>query len=749
MAVATNKTRKTRKKKTDQALEEALRADFEQTLAQALEKVAPSESECAEKTGTGFAARLRAVEADALRARLRLQYQPWLVASAVVSLALIGQAAALMVGPWACAAGTGALIAGTLALVRSRTQGWWREAGEWLRAHPLRMALVGAAAWCWVAASLLTGFGAAHALATSGLAAFLSLSAHWWRIHRIGYPAEKAPALASAVAQAEDAHHIETAWNENLAAQGKPLNGTSLADYEPTRHGHQWTVVLRPGGGGLAELRAKQTAISTAIDVDEPMITLERHPSGRPTRAVLRVTLNSPVTDGVSVTHDEHGPVVAGKPLWDASTGDITLGPYADGFGVKTWKVYRPNSLYGGYIFGDTGSGKSELLNLIALGLLASGNTAFWYLDGQEGASSPLVGANADWDCSESPAKARQALEAACAVMKMRQMQNKAAQAKGFTPTKDRAGLVLIIDESHLVLTDYVRDKKDPGFGGMTNAALAELIGRTGRKVGVAIIAASQDTTLKAFGNSGPLRSSLLRGNGIVMYSTNRISAGILPNFSANPATLPDNGGHAYSLETTDASGAKHSRAATFRAAYQEDFGPDLARYPVRTLEEDSATVIDMYQSDAYRRRHEITAEAKADAVADQIAAFKRGDIAIDEFLFGDGPDPEARPAAPSAAAALDVPTLKVVPSLADLLATPVEDDEDLVDTSGLTPVQRAVYEAVRDGITRTSDIPTTIGRSRRGVYNARDVLVERGLLVETDRGVLGLAPTTTAARAA
>lgn len=734
-------TKKTRKTAADPAMEKALRADFERTLAQALEAVAPAESECTKKTGEGFAARLRAVEADALRARLRLQYQPWVVASAVVATALIQQAAALAVGPWACAAGTGALVAGVLALVRSRKKGWWREAGEWLRAHPLRMVLVGSAAWCWLTASLLTGFDAPHALATSGLAAFVALSAHWWRIHRIGYPTEQVPALEAAVAEAEDADHIAAAWAENLAAEGKPLVGTSLADYERTKHGHQWTVILRPGGGGLAELRSKLTAISTSIDVDAPMISLERHPSGRPTRAVLRVTLDSPVVDGVPITHDANGPVVAEQPLWDAATGDITLGPYADGVGVKTWKVYRPNSLYGGYIFGDTGSGKSELLNLIALGLLASGNTAYWYLDGQEGASSPLVGANADWDCSESPAKARQALEAACAVMKMRQMQNKAAQAKGFTPSPDRPGLVLIIDESHLVLTDYVRDKKAGGFASMTNAALAELIGRTGRKVGVALICASQDTTLKAFGNSGPLRSSLLRGNGVVMFSTNRISAGILPNFSANPAELPDNGGYAYSLETTDASGAKHSRAATFRAAYQEDFRTDLARYPTRTLEEDSATVIDMYQSDAYKRRREITAEAKAASVAAEIAAFKRGDVDIDDFLFGDGPAMDPAAAAPTAAAAFDVPVLQVVPSLADLVAVEADDDEDLLDTSGLTPVQQAVFEAIRDGITRTSDIPDVIGRSRRAVYNARDVLIERGLVVEVDRGVLGLAP--------
>src|SRR5699024_3179253 len=127
---------------------------------------------------------------------------------------------------------------------------------------------------------------------------------------------------------------------------------------------------------------------------------------------------------------------------------------------------------------------------------------------------------------------------------------------------------------------------------------------------------------------------------------------------------------------SSDLSGARHSRAATFRAAYQEDFGPDLARYPVRTLEEDSATVIDMYQSDAYRRRHEITAEAKAGAVAAEIAAFKRGDVDIDEFLFGD--ELSVVPVSPSVSteSGFAVPVLQAVPSLADLVAVETEDDE-------------------------------------------------------------------------
>ncbi|MBE2998719.1 hypothetical protein IDM40_08390 [Nocardiopsis sp. HNM0947] len=740
-------------KPSKKELEKALRADFERTLAQAMERAGAeshsaagtkrsqeNEATTGKEQATAFLERLRRVEDTALRHRLRLQYQPHLVGAAVAATALIAQAAQLAVGPWACAAGTGALMAATLAAVRTRRAGWWAEAGAWLRAHPLRMVLVGSTAWTWMVCSLLVGFDGAHMLATGGLGALVALSAHWWRTHRIAYPEAAAQAKEQAAEEIADVDHIAEAWAANLAAENKPLAGTSLTDYERTQHGHQWTVLLRPGGGGLAELRAKATAISTAIDVDVPMISLERHPTGRPTRAVLRVTVDSPVTDGVPVTHDEDGPVVADLPLWNAKAGDITLGPYADGVGVKSWKTYRPNSLYGGYIFGDTGSGKSELLNLIALGLLASGTTAYWYLDGQEGASSPLVAAHADWDCSESPSKARQALEAACAVMKMRQMQNKAAQAKGFTPSSERPGLVLIIDESHLVLTDYVRIRKASGFAGKSNAELAELIGRTGRKVGVALICASQDTTLKAFGNSGPLRSSLLRGNGVVMFSTNRISAGILPNFSANPADLPDGGGYAYSLETTDATGAKHSRSATFRGAYTEDFGPDLARYPTRVLEEDSATVIDLYQNQAYERRHEITAEAKAEAVGADIDAFKRGEIDINDFLFGNGhTTPAAAATSTTGGDGSALPELAVLPSLSELVNTPAEDDEDLVDTSGLTAVQRAVYEAVSDGISRTRDIPGVIGRSERAVYNAKGVLIEHGLLVQAGRGELAL----------
>src|SRR5699024_6616677 len=105
--------------------------------------------------------RIRRIEQDSLRSRLRLQAQPWVVAGAVVSVALIQQVAVLAVGPWACAAATGALVGVTVAVLRTRTEGAWGEAAAWMREHPVRTVVVASAAWCWLVTSLLLGFEAA------------------------------------------------------------------------------------------------------------------------------------------------------------------------------------------------------------------------------------------------------------------------------------------------------------------------------------------------------------------------------------------------------------------------------------------------------------------------------------------------------------------------------------------------------------------------------------------------------------
>src|SRR5690606_15594573 len=131
----------------------------------------------------------------------------------------------------------------------------------------------------------------------SGMALLLGLSAHWWRTHRIGYP--DPPEVARLRAEeVSDAEAIAAAWEANVGADGAAAPGTRLAEYRRTAHAHQWTIQMRPGSGGLADLKGRLRSIATGIDVAEGRITLDSHPSGSPRRAVLRVTVDSPVAGG-------------------------------------------------------------------------------------------------------------------------------------------------------------------------------------------------------------------------------------------------------------------------------------------------------------------------------------------------------------------------------------------------------------------------------------------------------------------
>ncbi|MGW8527031.1 hypothetical protein [Nocardiopsis sp. NPDC055824] len=606
--------------------------------------------------------RIRRIEEDSLRSRLRLQSHPWVVAGAVVSVALIQQVAALAVGPLACAAFTGALIAAAVALLRRRTQGTWAEAGAWMREHPVRTLVISCAAWWWIVASVLVGFEGAHLLATTGGWAFVALSAHWWRTHRIGYGAART-ALPQVPSDAVAAHYAAL-WDQHLAGtSGGEFAGTALMRHRTTEYGHTWDVKLRPGSRGLDSLHQNLSQVSTALGVARKYISLSEHEEepDNPLLATLRITTNSPTKGPVGIDVDENGvPTILGTPVWDPESGDITVGPYADGIGMHTWGLYRANSLLGGYLFGAQRSGKSELLNLLALGVRLTGNTTIWYLDGQ-GGTQPTLMKCADWDASESRARRRLALEAAAIVIQVRGLTNKASGSKGFTPRPDRPGLVLFLDESHeTILDDYVRvpvpskrelDKGeaelDPGFGHHTNAQLVNMITRIGRKVGVAILAASQDTGLAAFGGDRVIRGNLFTANAGLMKSEDAISAQIAPNAAMSPTELPAGGGYGAAANETGQDGGVTARRAMWRAAYTEDFAELIeAAGPCLPLEEEAAYYIDQLLDGAYTKRHETSAEERAEAAGEAVRAGMDGKLSAAEVLFG---SPQvSRPAAPS-----------------------------------------------------------------------------------------------------
>jgi hypothetical protein len=715
--VATNTSKKTSAKTTKTTkLTKAQRAQIDQALKEAM----TAELAKVEKTlGTPerMWERIRRIEENSLRSRLRLQSQPWVIAGAVVSVALLQQVAALAVHDMVCAAGTGALVVAATVLLRRRTEGSWSEAAAWMREHPVRTLVIAAAAWTWLVASLLLGFEAAHLLATTGLWALVGLSAHWWRTHRIGYD----PLTRPAIAATDVASHYVALWDEHLAGKPGDFQGTSLTAHRPTQYGHAWDVTLRPGTRGLDALALQLDVISTALGVAKKYISFSEHETDpdNPLLATLRVTTNSPTKGPVGIDVDQDGmPHILDQPVWDPESGNISIGPYADGVGTHTWGLYRRNSLFGGYLFGAQGSGKSELLNLLALGMRLSGHTTFWYLDGQNG-TQPTLMQQADWDASEDAFKRRLALEAAAIVVKVRGLTNKERGAAGFTPTPERPGLVLIVDESHEVITNYRRveppTKKelnegavpDPGFGEYTNVELVNIITRIGRKVGVAIIAASQDTGLAAFGGESlgrVIRGNLFTGNVGLMRSEDAIGASIAPKAAMSPTELPAGGGYGAAANETGQDGGVAVRRAMWRAAFRDDEDPrgsfaDLiaAAGPCLSLEPEAAYYINDLLNDAYARRHEVSAQERAEAAGEAVRAGMDGRLSASEVLFG---SPEAAHAAKPAGGGDDLGA--AFPDL-DEFFSEVEDHLADVAENGVQRVPAILLRA-RDAIEAASD---------------------------------------------
>src|ERR687887_191906 len=134
--------------------------------------------------------------------------------------------------------------------------------------------------------------------------------------------------------------------------------------------------------------------------------------------------------------------------------------------------MFADNGLYGGYLCGATRSGKSRMLESIALAAADAG-LVVWFIDPQGGASSPWLAKRADHVARNVP-QAREMLEQARAVKNLRQAENAYYELEGFTPVSkacnlcgsppgercesdcvnSRPGLLIIIDECHRVFAD-------------------------------------------------------------------------------------------------------------------------------------------------------------------------------------------------------------------------------------------------------------------------------------------------------
>lgn len=569
-------------------------------------------------------------------------------------------------------------------------------------------------AFCGVAVVWL-GYVTATSLTLGAIGVLMaigySLSVHWWRTHPLPHIGTTTPTQPAAPVGAGYA----SLWAENVGCSDGALPGTTLTGEQPIKSGYRYVVNLKPGKQTLEIARGVLGRIRGGLFLKAGQdLIIEQHPTLTEAHLQLTVVTRSPVRE--SVVHP-------GSAAFNSATGRVDLGPFVDGEGVATWKAYTDNRLWGGFIQGGTGSGKSRMIESIALALADSTThpTVILYGDGQGGASSPLLMKHADVK-ARTHDQILAVLEGLLLVVLLRQDENAVSGDEGFTPRDDRPGLLFVLDECHKPMSKL----ENPANWERIQYLIAT-IAREGGKVGVAALLASQQTTLDVFGGAGSpnaeaIRTNLLAGNGVMLRSKDPNAKQIF-GVDVNPKRFPPLAGYGFLVDSDPA-----ARSAPFRGYYVTDQIRDEwpGQIEWRSLDPGAAAA---WGRD-YQRRDEIAEEA-LEAVRRRLAARRAGQHA-EPARPAAGTSGPARPGGDGSA--LPLPT-QGFPSWANMFAAAQQQARKQVHDG-----HRRVVDAIRDGNTSPKGIAEATDYSERQVHNLLNELREAGVVRWGGRGVYVLA---------
>ena len=639
--------------------------------------------------------------------QLRRQLLPHATAGTVLASGLAAQAiTAHGISPTAIATTVAAAgfptAVGVWRFVKSRSPQWAR-----------RVLLGGLFSAAWLTAA---PFGVGHADAGLLVAAEYALAARWWQVNRLGYPntsstpAEQVPLVEVPPGENEPAgdedprapiaRQIVTDWHEFIGSTKGALPGSSLANPSYTAHTIAFDLMLSRGQQSLRTALGVLERISSGLNIHSSRLIIEQEDadpqSSQPARCRFQVVTNSPI----------HGDVNFDGPRRHG--GLLDLGPYADGSGEAQYRLYTPGSMWSGVIIGGTGIGKSRVVENVVISALSGGDTEYWFIDPQRGVSSPALAEHANWFVSMD--QAGDMLKAATAILEARGEEASVEGWTGFTPSPDRPGLLIVIEECHNVFANHEA------------AEQWAKIAREGRKVGIAILVISQYPGLLTFGGNEALRSSVMEGNALVLRSTSRQTGQLMAGLQVDPMDLPKIPGYAY-VQGSDETGV---RTAPFRNRNTgESAGEWLVAQPRAGLETLAATATTL-AGNAYTDRHASSDTGRA-ASAARVQALREGRLP-------DGLTSAAQKAAPSK----QVGEVGVVVEFPRAI-TP----EDLTRPAGpaaqatfeLTDSHRAVLDAVAEGADRPADVEQAVGLSHRQVAYLLRELVDAGYLTQPKYG--------------
>lgn len=606
------------------------------------------------------------------RRRLAAQARPHYLMAATASVGAAGAGLGSLV-PDSGTAGlgvamAGAAAAGIAAVARRATA---RQAAVGL----------GAAGWVgWVTAAGLS-WPAMAALAVGGYGASL----RHWRRHRLPDPPEWTPPAEV------DELSPPRLWDRHIAGSGGPLVDTRLSGETALRTGVRYDLELVPGRHALTDVRTALPKLRTGLRLRPGQdLVVEQHPTADEATVLLTIVRQSTV-----LTRPQPWP----GNTYAAAAGTIALGPYIDGEGTAVWLLHADQRLWSGFLTGATGSGKSRLMEGVALGAAAAG-CVVWFLDPQAGASSPFLADHCDWT-GRGVDQVRDMLEAARAVKDLRQAQNALHGWEGWTPEQGRPGLLLVVDECHRVF-------EDPRC-----QAVATELAREGGKCGVAMVTASQVATLDVWGGGGQadaLRSSVTAGNTVLLRTKSNNTKSVMNAGGVDPTTFPRVPGYAYLLDDTGT-----RRSAPLRGYYLDDATRDRAAAQVTWPELDPASAAAGGGPYACRREQ---AAADRDALMARIATLTGG-------------RPVSAPISPAPAGLPGVPQFPAPPAVQPVATTAVD----------------AVAAALAGGATRPAELEAVTGYGETSVRQALRELTETGRARRTGYGRYEL--TTTVASVA
>lgn len=389
-------------------------------------------------------------------------------------------------------------------------------------------------------------------------------------------------------------------WNSHILESKGEMGGAELGPPLPFVHGNKHKVQLVPGKQTINTAQTNILKISSGLRTPLKDLIIEQDPStDDPTMLELTHITKSPIKNTIYFDR----PRVQG--------GMVEMGPYADGVGAAFLRIYSENSMHGGFLLGGTRIGKSRLLDQYAVSVLSRGDTIVFYIDGQNGASSPTLWKYADWAVgTDGFFRMMAALEAGA---KWRQKENSAWGWDGSEPSKERPGILVILDEMHRITP-------------LGSERLAFAVCEWGKLL-MAIFGADQDSGLDStFAGKDRMRSAMLSGNSVVMNVKSRIAGNLIPG-APNPADLPKIPGYAMLVvdEGIEDPNGDPIRTAPFRNRYAPSAKEKAKaeargeKVPVPTLEEwferypnpkmDRGTAMAM--GTHYLNRHETAAAAQ------------------------------------------------------------------------------------------------------------------------------------------